>query len=169
MVREYNAVGYIPLAETTAAYNNCDGRTLVTGEGLFYLRLIGLDSTMNQALLRDLAQEYPADLKANTLSSPFMISLESTNATGRQCYLGGVCLRYTWFSKVMLSTLVADMVYTHYGCSACAGIDVSSPIFAHDTLLLQNFGDGLRSNGTDWPGHYYPRGMISWAFMSLAY
>jgi len=32
MVREYNAVGYIPLAESNAAYNNCNGRTPVTAE-----------------------------------------------------------------------------------------------------------------------------------------
>lgn len=169
MVREYNAVGYIPLAETTAAYDNCNGRTPVTGEGLFYLHLIGLDSTMNQALLRDLAHQYPADLAANTIASPLMISLESTHATGSQCYLRGVCPRYEWFSKVMLSGLVADLVYTHYGCTSCARVNVTSAIFAHDTLLLQNFGDGLRDNGSDWPGHYYPRGMISWALMSVEY
>ncbi|HEV2471570.1 MAG TPA: glycoside hydrolase family 52 protein, partial [Chthonomonadales bacterium] len=169
MVREYNAIGYIPLAETNDAYNNCAGRTPVTGEGLFYLHLIGLDNTMNRTLLDDLAQEYPTDLKANILTSPLMISLESTNATGSQCYLGGVCLRYEWFSKIMLSSLVADMIYTQYGCSSCARTDTSSAIFVHDTQLLLNFGDGLRSNGSDWPGHYYPRGMISWAFLSAEY
>jgi Glycosyl hydrolase family 52 len=169
MVREYNAVGYIPLAETNAAYNNCNARTTVTGEGLFYLHLIGLDTTMNQALLRDLAQQYPADLKANLIASPLMISLESTNATGSQCYLRGVCLRYEWFSKIMLASLVADMVYTQHGCSSCARVNVTDAIYAHDTQLLLNFGDGLRSNGTDWPGHYYPRGMISWAYLSAGY
>ncbi|HEV2583636.1 MAG TPA: glycoside hydrolase family 52 protein [Ktedonobacteraceae bacterium] len=169
MVREYNVIGYIPLAETNDAYNNCAGRTPVTGEGLFYLHLIGLDNTMNRTLLDDLAQEYPTDLKANILTSPLMISLESTNATGSQCYLGGVCLRYEWFSKIMLSSLVADMIYTQYGCSSCARTDTSSAIFVHDTQLLLNFGDGLRSNGSDWPGHYYPRGMISWAFLSAEY
>jgi hypothetical protein len=160
MVREFKTVGYIPLAETNSAYTNCSGRTPVTGEGLFYLHLIGLDSTMNSTLLADLEQEYPADLAANTITSPLMISLESTGAGG---------LRYTWFSKIMLSSLVADMVYAHNGCSTCSHIDVSSPIFAHNVQLLQNYGDGLRSNGTDWPGHYYPRGIISWAYLSAEY
>ena len=169
MVREYNTAGYIPLAESNAAYNNCNGRTPVTGEGLFYLHLIGLDTTMNQTLLHDLAHQYPADLAANTITSPLMISLESTHATGSQCYIHSVCLRYEWFSKIMLSSLVADMVYVQHGCSSCQRVNVSEAIFAHDTLLFQNFGDGLRDNGTDWPGHYYPRGMISWAFMSLGY
>lgn len=169
MVREYNSLGYIPLAENNAAYDNCSARTVTTGEGLFYLHLIGLDSTMNQTLLQDLAREYPSDLAANTVASPEMISLESVNATGSQCYLKGVCLRYEWFSKVILSSLVADLVYTQYGCSQCSRPDVVQAVFDHDAQLLQNFGDGLRSNGTDWPGHYYPRGMISWAFLTLTY
>ncbi len=169
MVREYNAVGYLPLAENNAAYNNCSGRTVTTGEGLFYLHLIGLDSTMNQTLLQDLARQYPSDLAANTVASPEMISLESVNATGSQCYLKGVCLRYEWFSKVILSSLVADLVYTRYGCAQCRQPDVVQAVFDHDAQLLQNFGDGLRSNGSDWPGHYYPRGMISWAFLTMTY
>lgn len=169
IVREYNAVGYIPLAESNAAYNNCSAHTITTGEGLFYLHLIGLDSTVNPALLRDLAQEYPADLSANTIASPDMISLESSGATGSQCPHNNVCQRYEWFSKVMLSGLVADMVYSHNGCASCSRVNVVSAIFAHDATLLQNFGDGLRNNGTDWPGHYYPRGMISWAFLTLGY
>ena len=168
MVQEYNANGFIPLAEKNNAYNNCNGRTVTTGEGLFYLHLIGLDSTMNQTLLQDLARQYPQDLSANMISSPPMISLESTPATGSQCP-NNTCLRYEWFSKVILSSLVADLVYTIHGCASCSHLDVTPAVFEHNMLLLQNYGDGLRDNGKDWPGHYYPRGMISWAFLDIQY
>ena len=169
MVREYNARGYIPLAQNNTAYNNCNGRTVTTGEGLFYLHLIGLDTSMNPNLLRDLAHQFPSDLAANTINSPQLISLESTAATGSQCPRNNVCFRYEWFSKVMLSGIIADMVYTQYGCEQCRRMDVTMAVYNHNMTLLQNFGDGIRDNGSDWPGHYYPRGMISWAFLDGNY
>ncbi|HLX56583.1 MAG TPA: glycoside hydrolase family 52 protein [Ktedonobacteraceae bacterium] len=169
MVREYNAKGFIPLAQNNNAYDNCNGRTVTTGEGLFYLHLIHQDTTMNQTLLRDLARQYPTDLAANTIASPQMISLESTPATGSQCPHNNACVRYEWFSKVMLSGIIADLVYAHNGCAECLHMDVTTAVFDHDMTLLQNYGDGLRSNGSDWPGHYYPRGMISWAFLNAEY
>jgi hypothetical protein len=169
MVHEYNAHGFIPLAENTGAYSNCNGRTVTTGDGLFYLHLIGLDTTMNPTLLQDLAHQFPADLAANTISSPQLISLESTPATGSQCPHNKVCFRYEWFSKVMLSGIIADLVYTQHGCQQCRHMDVTSAAYNHNITLLQNFGDGIRDNGSDWLGHYYPRGIISWAFLDGNY
>jgi hypothetical protein len=168
MVEEYNTSGFIPIARNNDAFNNCNGRSMVTGEGLFYLHLIGQDSTMNQTLLQDLAIQYPTDLSANSLSSPGMISLESIRATGSQCP-GKACPRYEWFSKVMLSSIVADLVYTMHGCRSCHRIDVTQTAYGYNVLLSQNFGDGLRDNASDWLGYYYPRGMISWAFLSAQY
>jgi Glycosyl hydrolase family 52 len=150
------------------AYNNCNGRSVVTGEGLFYLHLIGQDRTMNQILLQDLATQYPTDLSANSISSPRIISLESTRATGSQCP-GKVCVRYEWFSKVMLSGIIANLVYTMHGCSSCHSIDVAEAAYNYNVLLSQNFGDGLRDDASNWPGYYYPRGIISWAFLSAEY
>ena len=124
---------------------------------------------MNQTLLRDLASQYPTDLADNTIASPQLISLESTRATSSQCPHNNTCMRYEWFSKVMLSGIVADLVYTQNGCAQCHRMDVTSAVFNHDITLLQNYGDGLRDNGSDWPGHYYPRGMISWAFLGAEY
>jgi hypothetical protein len=169
MVQEYNSKGFIPLAQSNTAYDNCNGRTVTTGEGLFYLRLIGLDTTMNPTLLQDMAHQYPSDVAANTIGSPQMISLESTPATGPQCPHNNVCFRYEWFSKVMLSAIIADLVYTQHGCDQCYHMDVTTAVFNHDITLLQNFGDGIRDNGSDWPGHYYPRGMVSWAFLDANY
>jgi hypothetical protein len=168
MVQEYNANGYIPLARNNNAYNNCNGRTVVLGEGLFYLHLTGLDSTMNQALLQDIGEQYPADLSANVISSPSMISLESARATGSQCP-GNVCPRYEWFSKIMLSGIIADLVYARHGCAMCTRVDVTDTVYSHNLALNQNFGDGLHDDGQDWIGHYYPRGIISWAFLDAEY
>ncbi len=168
MVQEYNANGYIPLARNNNAYTNCSGRTLVLDDGLFYVHLIGIDDTMNQTLLRDMAKQFTADLSANIISSPDMISLESARATGSQCN-GNVCPRYEWFSKVMLSGIIADLVYTKNGCASCSRLDVTEAAYIHNIALEQNFGDGIRDNGQDWVGHNYPRGIISWAFLDAGY
>jgi hypothetical protein len=168
LVQEYNINGFIPVARNNSAYNNCNGRTLILGEGLFYLHLIGLDHTMNQTLLQDLAAQYPADLDANEISSPKMISLVSARATGVQC-ISNICPRYEWFSKVMLSSITADLVYAQHGCGVCNRLDVTETVYGHNLAIAQNFGDGLRDDGSDWTGHYYPRGMISWAYMDAAY
>ncbi len=169
MVREYNSNGFIPLAQNNDAYSNCNGRTVTTGEGLFYLHLIGLDTTMNPDLLQDLAHQFPSDLAANTMASPQMISLESAPATGSQCGHTNVCSRYEWFSKVMLSGIIADLVFTQHGCDQCSHMDVTMAAYNYNITLLQNFGDGIRDNGSDWPGYYYPRGIISWAFLDANY
>jgi hypothetical protein len=168
MVHEYNANGFIPLASNNDAYTNCSGRTVVLGEGLFYAHLIGLDNTMNQTLLQDMAKQYTADLSANLISSPNMISLESARATGSHC-TSNICPRYEWFSKVMLSSIIADLVYVNHGCANCSHIDVTNTAFMHNIAIAKNFGDGLRDNGQDWLGHYYPRGLISWAFLDAGY
>jgi len=167
LVREYDSHGFLPIAGNNA-FNNCNGRTVTTGEGLFYLRLLGLDTTMNPTLLADLAKQYPSDFNANLLTSPAMISLESSSATGSQCQ-NNVCMRYEWFSKVMLSGLVADFVYSKYGCDMCMHLNVTQAVFEHEKNLPENYGDGMRENGTDWQGHYYPRGIISWAFLNIQY
>ncbi len=168
MVQEYNAKGYIPLAGTNNEHVNCNGRTVVLGDGLFYLHLAGLDKTMNQTLIQDLARQYMTDLNANIISSPDMISLQSAETTGPQC-ISNRCPRYEWFSKVILSGIIADLVYANHGCASCSRIDLTKAVTSHNIALEQNFGDGLRANGQDWIGHYYPRGIISWAFLNVGY
>src|SRR5947209_6250034 len=143
MVAEYNSHGFIPIASNTAL-NNCNGRTITLGEGLFYAHLIGQDKFMNQTLLQDLAKQYPSDLSADTLALPSMIVLTSTAATGPQCSTGH-CHRYEWFSKVMLSGIVADMVYTQYGCTSCGRVDVVEAAYNYNFDFGSNFGDGFRS------------------------
>ena len=167
MVREYNTHSFIPIASSTA-FNNCNGRSITLGEGLFYLHLIGQDGTMNQQLLYDLAQQYPADLNASTLSSPAMIVLTSSAATGPQCSTNH-CHRYTWFSKTMLSGIVADLVYTKYGCSSCRRLDLVQSAYDYNVDLSDNFGDGFHDDSSDWSGHIYPRGIISWALLDPRY
>lgn len=167
IVSEYNSHGFLPIASSNA-FNNCNGRTVALGEGLFYLHLIGLDGTMNQTLLQDLAKQYPADLSADTLTSPAMVAMTSSAATGAQCSTGH-CHRYEWFSKVMLSGIVADLVYTQHGCASCAHVEVTEAAYTYNIAFNNNFGDGLHDDGSDWAGHIYPRGIISWAFLSSTY
>ena len=173
MVQEYNTNGYIPLADNIA-FSNCSGRSITLGEGLFYLHLSGLDRTMNQTLLSDLSSQYLTDLAQSTIASstlPGVVTMTSTEATGSQCKTGH-CRRYEWFSKTVLSSLVADIVYTKYGCMNCARLDLSQAAYAHNINLKSNFSDGVRTgiaDISDWDGHLYPRGIICWAYLSSQY
>ncbi len=172
MIASYNAHGYLPIAGSTA-FSNCAGRSVTLGEGLFYAHLIGLDKLMSQQLLHDLARQYLADLQADTLSLPAapstsIVTLQSSRASGPQCSTGH-CLRYEWFSKVMLSGIVADLVYTSYGCNGCARLNLAQEVYNYNQSFSSNFGDGLHDNGSDWGGHFYPRGIISWAFLDEGY
>jgi hypothetical protein len=69
----------------------------------------------------------------------------------------------------MLSGIIADFVYAKHGCTGCSRLDVTDAAYSHNVALQLNFGDGMRDNGQDWGGHYYPRGMISWAFLDAQY
>jgi hypothetical protein len=167
MVREYDSHGFLPIADSSA-FSNCNGRSIALGEGLFYLHLIGLDRTMNQELLTDLAKQYPADLTASTLTQASMISMTSFAASGSQC-AGGYCRPYSWFSKVMLSGIVADLIYTKYGCTSCSRLSLVQAAYERNSSRSGSFIDGIRSDGTDWDGHIYPRGIISWAYLDSRY
>jgi len=172
MISEYNKLGYLPIASNTA-FTNCEGRSVALGEGLFYAHLIGLDKLISQELLRDLARQYLADLQADTTSLPStpsssIVTLQSSQASGTQC-AAGHCQRYEWFSAVMLSGIVADLVYTTYGCSGCSRLDLAQAAFKYNVNFSQDFGDGLHDDGSDWGGHFYPRGIISWAFLDEGY
>ncbi len=168
MIAEYNAHGFLPLGRDNSAFNNCGSRSIVIDDGLFYLVLIGHIADVNATLLQDLTQQYPADLAADTLTSPALVATESQRNTGGKCPYG-TCPRYEWFSKVMLSAMVADMVFVLYGCHVCFHIDVATRAYQYNWNYGPNFGDGLHDNGTDWIGHYYPRGLIVWAYLDTNY
>lgn len=167
MVQEYNRNGFLPIANSNA-FSNCNGRSITLGEGLFYTHLLGLDTSMNQTLLHDMATQFPTDLQADTLTSPSMIVMTSTRATGPQCGTGH-CLRYEWFSKVILSSLVADTVYTQHGCASCAHLDMVEAAYLYNQGFINNYGDGFHDDRSDWGGHVYPRGIISWAYLGANY
>jgi hypothetical protein len=135
---------------------------------LFYLTLIGHITDINSRLLQDLARQYPTDLAADTLTTPAMVVMESQRNTGGRCP-GGTCQRYEWFSKAILSVLVAGMVFVLYGCHDCFHLDVATRAYQYNWNFGPNFGDGLHDNGIDWIGHYYPRGVISWAYLDVNY
>ena len=170
MVQEYNNNGYLPLAASTA-FSNCSSRSITLGEGLFYLHLSGLDQTMNQTLLSDLSSQYLTDLSSSTVNSSTLsgiVTMTSAAAKGPQCNTGH-CRPYEWFSKTILSSLVADMVYTKHGCTACARLDLSQAAYMHNLDLKSNYSDGVRADTSDWDGHLYPRGIISWVYLSSQY
>jgi hypothetical protein len=69
----------------------------------------------------------------------------------------------------MLSGIIADMVYTAHGCTTCAHLDVTQTVYTFNLTLPRSFDDGLQEDGNAWNGFFYPRGMISWAFLNAGY
>jgi hypothetical protein len=97
-----------------------------------------------------------------------MIVLTSSAATGPQCFANH-CRRYSWFSKIILSGIVADIVYTKYGCTSCTRLDLVQTAYQYNVDFSANFGDGFHDDFSDWSGHVYPRGIISWALLDPRY
>jgi hypothetical protein len=168
MIAEYNAHGFLHLGQDNSAFNTCVSRSIVIDDGLSYLALIGHIPDITPTLLHDLAQQDPADLSADTLTSPAMVATESQRNTGGKCP-GGTCQRFEWFSKVILSAIVADLVFVLYGCHVCFHLDVATRAYQYNWNFGPNFGDGLHDNGVDWIGHDYPRGLILWAYLDVNY
>jgi Glycosyl hydrolase family 52 len=179
MISAYKLHGYLPVADNSA-YSNCDGRTIMQGDGLFYLQISGLEQLMNPTILRELALQYPADVKAATFQGPTaptyvvgnppLYLLESKRAVGTQQQCANYhCLRYTWFSKVMLSSIVADIVYSQYGCNSCVRMDLDQAAYAYNIDFPRSFGDGAREYVGYWEGFIYPRGVISWFYLDRRY
>ncbi len=179
VISEYNRNGSLPIADNTA-FSNCTGGTIMQGDGLFYLHLMGLDKQMDGTLLNDLAQEYPNDIKSatfqgpkapdNVLSNPplYLLSATRVQGTTAQC-ANWHCLRYTWFSKVMLSSIVADLVYSEHGCSTCKRMDLDAAAYAYNTNFTRTYSDGAREYVGYWEGYIYPRGLISWFYLDGRY
>ena len=94
--------------------------------------------------------------------------MTSTAATGIQCSTGH-CRRYEWFSKVILSGIVADVVYTRNECTTCKQLNMVNTAYVYNLNSAQNFGDGVHEDGSDWSGYVYPRGVISWFYLNPRY
>jgi hypothetical protein len=175
MIQKYKQNGYLPIGGSTA-YSNCDGRTIMQGDGLFYLHLSGLENKLEPELLNDLAQQYPGDVAASVFKGPkapanvignpplYLLSSKRAEGTQDQC-ANDHCLRYTWFSKVMLSGIVAELVYSKHGCSSCAHIDMDQAAYDYNNNFAKTFSDGAREYIGYWEGYIYPRGLISWYYL----
>ena len=69
----------------------------------------------------------------------------------------------------MLSCIVADLVYTKHGCKGCSSLNLTLEVYTYKVSFPSNYGDGLHEDGSDWGGHLYPRGIISWAYLDEQY
>ena len=179
MLNAYRQHGYLPIAGNTA-FSNCDGRTIMQGDGLFYLHLIGLEQKLDPELLNDLALQYPEDLKSSMFQGPkaptnvagnpplYLLASKRVEGTQQQC-ADSHCLRYTWFSKVMLSGIVANLVYTTHGCITCKRLNLDAAAYAYNTNFTRTFADGAREYVGYWEGYLYPRGLISWFYLDARY
>jgi hypothetical protein len=167
LMTKYVANGFIPTGLTTA-YNDCSSRSSVIGDGLFYLSLIGHISDINSTLLKDIAIQYPEDVSANTISQYNLVTTESARSNNSRCPSGG-CPRSEWFSKEMLSSIIADTVYTANGCKSCTRIDLTTKAYMFNVNSSSNYQDGQHDNGSAWKGGFYPRALISWMFLSNTY
>src|SRR5690606_38554615 len=117
--------------------------SVVIGEGLFLAGLSKFNSPVLTSLAKLLAKDYQ---KAYALSKDdYGIRLTSGEGT-------------TWFSKIMVSDIVARQWY---------GIHHSSAHYAYlwnrDNYYAYN--DGAFNKSNNWTGYWYPRGVCSLAYL----
>ena len=171
-------LGYIPIG-SSQDFSNCAGRTIMLGDGLFYLHLSGLDQMMKRELLTALAQQYPEDVRRSTsFVQPLQhdryqvpatwLTSQPEKGSAEQC-AHMRCRRYSWYSKVMLSGFVADMLYSQYGCKTCQRLNLVQAAYAYNMDLSKGYSDGIREGAGYWAGFFYPRGIISWAYLDPRY
>jgi hypothetical protein len=48
-------------------------------------------------------------------------------------------------------------------------MDVTSTIYSYNRDSASGFADGMHEDRSDWSGHFYPRGIISWALLNAQY
>jgi hypothetical protein len=116
---------------------------VLLGEGLFYAGLCGFTHpTLEKAavLLKGTYQKAFEKSKTN-----YGIRLTSGEEP-------------TWFSKIMVSDLVAQRWY---------GINQSTAHFAYhwNKNNMQAYQDGAFSDTRPWPGNWYPRGISSLVYL----
>jgi hypothetical protein len=134
--------GYLPVSLDTQ-FEGWNQYSVLLGEGLFYAGLCGFTHpTLEKAavLLKGTYQKAFEKSKTN-----YGIRLTSGEEP-------------TWFSKIMVSDLVAQRWY---------GINQSTAHFAYhwNKNNMQAYQDGAFSDTRPWPGNWYPRGISSLVYL----
>jgi hypothetical protein len=134
--------GYLPIC-LDSNFKGWDQQSVTIGEGLFLPGLAGCESTLLKRLSVILSKEYKTAFKNSQTS--YGIKLVSKEDP-------------TWFSKTMVSDIVASYWY---------GINNSTAIYAYQWNKNHPFAynDGVEYKGFDWIGYWYPRGISSLPYL----
>lgn len=134
--------GYLPIC-LDSNFKGWDQQSITIGEGLFLPGLSGCESALLKKLSVILAKEYKTAYKNSQTS--YGIKLVSKEAP-------------TWFSKTMVSDIVASYWY---------GIDNSTASYAYQWNKNHPFAynDGVLYEGFDWIGYWYPRGISALPYL----
>lgn len=142
----YSKYSYIPLS-LDESFPQWDQHSVVIGEGLFLPALSGFTSPVLKSLADLLKEDYR---KAYELSKDeYGIRLTSGEGT-------------TWFSKIMVSDIVARKWY---------GMSQSSAYYAYrwNRNNYYAYNDGAFDKTNNWTGYWYPRGVCSLAYILCDY
>jgi hypothetical protein len=142
--KAYDEYGYLPVS-LDESFENWDAHSVVLGEGLFIPALTGYSSANMKEVAEILGESYEKAFPKSKLGHSIGLT---TTAEGS-----------SWFSKVMVSDIVASYWY---------GIDRSTAHYAYDWNInnYYAYNDGVKPNGKDpWIGFWYPRGVSSLGYL----
>jgi len=140
--KAYRKYGYVPVS-LDQSFEGWEQKSVVLGEGLMYMGLGGAQSEILDEVAEMLGDTYQQAYAESQTS--YGIKLSSGESV-------------TWFSKVMVSDLVAAYWY-----------DITNST-AHFTYEWNKnnpnaYNDGAYDAETDWIGYWYPRGISSLGYL----
>lgn len=135
---------YVPVSLDTT-FKGWDQYSVVLGEGLFYAGLCGTKSDYLNQAAKVLSDSYKLAFEKSI--TPYGIKLTSGEPE-------------TWFSKIMVSDIVAKQWYGQNHSTAKYTYDWNKNNF-------DAYNDGAHNATSKWIGFWYPRGISSLAYLLL--
>lgn len=138
----YKKYGYVPVS-LDQSFEGWDQHSIVIGEGLFLPGLAGNESKLLKQTADYLGKTYKTAVDKSTTEYGIKLSSEEP---------------VTWFSKVMVSDIVASNWY---------GINQSTADYTYqwNKNNPDAYNDGASSTTEKWIGYWYPRGISSLGYI----
>jgi hypothetical protein len=137
----YEKYGYLPCS-LDESFEGWSQHSIVLSEGLFLPGLSGIDNELLNKAAEWMGKSYSDALERSVVSYGIKLSSEEPN---------------TWFSKVMVSDVVAMYWFDK---------NFSSAKYAYEWNKnnYYAYNDGLDREGKTWIGFWYPRGVSSFGY-----
>lgn len=140
--KAYKKYGYIPVS-LDSDFEGWAQKSIVMPEGLFYAGLAGLKHPIINKAIPMFKDSYKQALQASTKSYGVRLSDKED---------------VTWFSKVMVSDIVASYWFNMNESTA-------HYTYNWNKNNPQAYQDGAHSPTEPWPGNWYPRGISSLGYL----